>query len=1183
MCARARDYSAAVDAFRLYADSSLAPDAFAYSGLISAAGKAGEMRAAKKALCDAIDAGACDDGVYNSFIDACARSGDWDAARETATRMRDDPRVRPNVRTYNSLITAAAKARNVRAAKEALRELDEDLGRDAATDRTYGAALAAVAAGVGVALETETSAAGAVDADADAVADADVAATAKEATVQMGTVATVTRGETAELVRWGLEVYRRAEDAGCGGNDHALSSLFTALARAVAAGAWPGDDAVTRCVGIVNALVRESDDVLSDNVLSDIENVGRGRKAKAKAPKPNAAVWSALVSVCARAGRAREALDALELMRARGHALDSYTLASALTACRGGVAGASAASSDANGVFATGPAGGRRRRDALEGAREAREGLTVFERAPKSASASAYVRNAAIALYAAVGRVDAAFALYEEMKAESAIDGGDDARTFSSSSSSSSAAAAAAPGSSETTSASAMDTRRRTAPDTITYNTLLHSCGGRSATDGAEWAFSLVRDMRSARVPRSTRTYVGLMNAAARGAPIGRGAAAAKAVFDAAEEDDTVEGGAGNAYTYTALIDAQVKGGDPRAAFDTYEIMKRRNITPSVVTFGCLLNACGNIKSADDAARSSDSDSDSADVEGVDQSNDDVAGDAVERAYALLGEMTERGVCPNDRCQNALVRVVSEAGRIDDMLEEVKAIARRRGRFERATLEGVVRALCRAAYAERALRILSWMDARGYAPRAPTYRALVQTCASEGQVVWAWTLHQRMTRAGHRTDKASASGIVSALCRAAMATDAGEARVMLRRATEVYERCEAYGVAVEGEGEANPWDDDDDDDGGGGGDANRASERRGMTVEEELASFEAAAADDDDDDDDGAAGAASPACPLKLEAPRARPNDARTPAGEILTASALRDMITASARIGDVAFALRLYRVDAARDALRPSKVASSSSSYEHNADDGGVRANVYEALVEACCHNGDVNAALEVFDDLKANDVVVSKVTLAFLESRCRREGVPDWRVYDVCAQMRKQVSAKKERRLAESVPRKTSSHHVRGAVEVGGYDDDDEGGDGDGDAYAGADGSVASAATASGGGGGGASSYDFYDEDEDDSYGAAGARRRSKESEEAWERARRAGVKSSAGGDRAKRDGGGGGDRGRVFEREVDLDWISKPLGDIYEGYYDDRAADAKGLDPLQAELRTKGLGARRKGGGR
>ena len=57
--------------------------------------------------------------------------------------------------------------------------------------------------------------------------------------------------------------------------------------------------------------------------------------------------------------------------------------------------------------------------------------------------------------------------------------------------------------------------------------------------------------------------------------------------------------------------------------------------------------------------------------------------DPAELAYALLSEMSERGVVPNDRCQNALVRVVSEAGRIDDMLDEVKAIARRRGKFER--------------------------------------------------------------------------------------------------------------------------------------------------------------------------------------------------------------------------------------------------------------------------------------------------------------------------------------------------------------------------------------------------------------------------------------------------------------------------------------------------------------------
>ena len=83
---------------------------------------------------------------------------------------------------------------------------------------------------------------------------------------------------------------------------------------------------------------------------------------------------------------------------------------------------------------------------------------------------------------------------------------------------------------------------------------------------------------------------------------------------------------------------------------------------------------------------------------------------------------------------------------------------------------------------------------------------------------------------------------------------------------------------------------------------------------------------------------------------------------------------------------------------------------------------------IEACCHDGDIDTALEVFDDFKALEISVSKVTLAFLESCCRRYKVPDYRVYDVCAQMRMQVSNKRAASLPE--PLKTSSHHVRGAV---------------------------------------------------------------------------------------------------------------------------------------------------------
>ena len=238
--------------------------------------------------------------------------------------MRDAGQCAANVRTYNSLITAAARAGDLRAAQDVLAEVDanEDI---TPTDRTYGAALSAAANDGGK--------------------------------------------RSAENVRWALEVYRRASEAGMGANNHAVSSLLTTLARGVAAGSWSGDDAVERAGSILATLV-EGEGVPGSKV-------------------PNAAVWSAFMSVCARAGRAKEALGALRLMRARGYPLEPYTLASALTACRGAP-------------------------------REEEEALEVFESAPPEASATTAVRNAAISLDAARGRADRAFALYEEMRAEGA-------------------------------------------------------------------------------------------------------------------------------------------------------------------------------------------------------------------------------------------------------------------------------------------------------------------------------------------------------------------------------------------------------------------------------------------------------------------------------------------------------------------------------------------------------------------------------------------------------------------------------------------------------------------------------------------------------------------------------------------------------------------------------------------
>jgi pentatricopeptide repeat protein len=801
-CARAGDFAGAARVFALYEARGVKADVFAYSGIISAAGKAGDLASARALLANAVAhlGDACDVGVYNAFVDACARGGDVAAARAACAAMKargPAARCAPNARTYNSVITAAARARDLPAAKAALAEMERARPRVEPTDRTFGAALAAAAA---------------------------------------------EEVQSAENVRWALATYDRfvsdpAFLSAYRRNNHAASSVLTVLARGVAAGAWPAEDAVRRAGEITGALVagaaghergegEETAEATRGAEKTSLPPRG-GRASNLRNSAPNAAVWSAHMSVCARAGRAREALDALALMRACGVALDAYTLGVGAH----GVSGAAARrrarrtarrrrrrlfaedpllilagdvlpdtteASDATGVVSAFSFSTR-----AAASPEALEALAAFETAPAAVSGTVAVRNAAIALYAAAGRTDRAFALYESMRRSprgsgEAAPGGNERRGDAESGDSPDSVPTRLKNESSSVpgerafrrEALPDDARQSSSPDTITYNTLISAC---ASSDTPARAEALHRDMVAAGVPRSGRTYVGLMTAAARAAEPGARAAAAARVFALAEADATTE--PANAFIYTALIDAQVKGFDPDAAFETFERMKRAGVAPTVVTFGCLLNACCAPR-ADPNAKSSNAKSIST---SLDDANAHVS---VSRAYDLLSQMSLYGVCPNDRCQNALVRAVAEAGRVDDALDEVKKIARGGGRFERATLEGVVLALCRKGYAERALRIVGWMDVRGFVPGRAAYRALVRACSKEGSVTTAWRVHvDGVEKAGYRPDRAAASALILALCRAAASSglDSSDARVMTRRAVEVFETAIREGVALEGE------------------------------------------------------------------------------------------------------------------------------------------------------------------------------------------------------------------------------------------------------------------------------------------------------------------------------------------------------------------------------------------------
>ena len=216
--------------------------------------------------------------------------------------------------------------------------------------------------------------------------------------------------------------------------------------------------------------------------------------------------------MCARAGRAREALDALARMSSRGAPLEPYTLASVLTACRGGGGEGLAAAADDEGEY-------------LALSAEAWEALELFERAPPSASETTAVRNAAIALCR--GGTNGSSELYDD----------------------------------ESGRRRRRRRRRRTgarlarAPDTITYNTLIAACAS-SPRPRARRNFTRICSPPRRQAPT---TRVSLMTSAARAAPAGEGPDAALAWFAEHETDPTV--GSPNAFAYTALIDAQAKGG----------------------------------------------------------------------------------------------------------------------------------------------------------------------------------------------------------------------------------------------------------------------------------------------------------------------------------------------------------------------------------------------------------------------------------------------------------------------------------------------------------------------------------------------------------------------------------------------------------------------------------------------
>jgi len=833
-------------------ENSLVKNEYIISAFLKACGKANRLQDAKEVFENAKKKGTPTSIVFRAFIDCCASCGDCDSALKTFEafkveilgkdeRLRDDTDA---VRAFNGMLSAAKNARNVQVAKRVFKELTEDFTYLAPTEVTYATAITAAA-----------------------------------------------NAYPKPDLEFALELFNRSKKDPTVQGDldkFIVSATLSSLQRSLAAGSFTGtkEKAVLLAKTITRPLLQQ---------LYETENE-RGGKKKIDFVV-SSQVFSALVSVYARANDVESALETIALMQNRGFSVDRHILTSALTACRPSNDYSSAA-------------------QLLKNRSIAERGVDLYEKSNKNVRETSSVASAAMFLYFYLGDTRKAQDLYDKVKLR-------------------------------TNENNSLDNQ-------ILFNTMLLHCAKKKKTTSsfssdhdAIQAMSIFQDMRRARVPATERTYSLMLTVLGTQ---GTRFADVENVYKLASSDPNV---ILNDFMKTAWMDANVKANRVDEALLVYDSIidwhKRENgnnesdgdikSSPSIVTFGSALSACWTER------------------ENID--------DAADKAYKIFADMAKFNVVPNDWCGNLFVKVISRAGRVEDTLSELKAIIKCGGSIQDDTLEGVVRALCRAGYAERALRVYKWLRSRqsddkhsmkpSYCLNRETFQDMVQSCADNGFLTDAWNLVDR-----HKMQKESSS-IVEELGELAM----GSLFKAVARNAEVVNQ-----------------------------DIDFMSKTKAMA---KLA--------------------------LESNSPEL-----------FVSTDVLCILVEAFARFGDLESALDFWetyenRIDSENEDIKrisKNKKKKNNSSYQKDTP----QSKMYGAIIDECCRQNEVSSALSVFDKAKDAEVGLSTVTLAFLESCCRRSKVDEWRVFDVCAQMRIQSEKRKAMKNPE-IARHQYSHHVQGDLE--------------------------------------------------------------------------------------------------------------------------------------------------------
>jgi len=213
--------------------------------------------------------------------------------------------------------------------------------------------------------------------------------------------------------------------------------------------------------------------------------------------------------------------------------------------------------------------------------------------------------------------------------------------------------------------------------------------------------------------------------------------------------------------TYNTLCKGYARVGNVAKCIECVEHMRARNITPSQVTYGILLDCCIN--------------------------ENDVA-----RAAEVFNEMTASGCVLNTILCTTLIKGFARAEQVDkamDVYEKMCADGERSMKPDLITYSILIKANCDAGRLDVALTLLKAMKDRSLAVDEVIFNNLLGGCVREGNVDFARHLYDEMIKSGLKPSNATFSILIRLYAQCKRLDEAVE---MLKTQPQV------HGVVAEG-------------------------------------------------------------------------------------------------------------------------------------------------------------------------------------------------------------------------------------------------------------------------------------------------------------------------------------------------------------------------------------------------